>query len=347
MIRHVRVVALYGLSALVLWVLTSVAMASQPSGLYLMTRIMGSSLEMQTWLFANGRFAQEPAQDISRFDFAAAERAAPGTTGAITISGDQWTLRWADGRSQTASHQSASPRERCFYWNAGLFCRVTSFVAGQGLDGTYSGSLGAVGVGASRAYRFTPDGRYMLEVVGSVITTSQTSGASASSTDSERGRYVVGANSIVLQPDGGTPRALTAFPYEAGSTPLAPQQFYLGGFMLTRSTKATAGAPTSTSAAACPERLPSGTSVLNCNCSAELTRSGGVWGTDVYTGDSAICRAALHAGVITSSGGPIRLRTVTPPAGFEGSTRNGTTTERWGSYPSAFVIEPPTDRQRK
>lgn len=341
---------------------TGQAVAAQPSGLYLMTRLFGSSFEMKTWLFRDGRFAEEPTADASRFDFAAAERAAPGTTGTLTVSADQWTLRWADGRSQTATYQPANPPERCFYWNSGLFCRVQSFTPGQLLEGAYSGAIGGGGVGAARTYRFTADGRYTLELVGTVSTSSSTSSAFAGSNSSERGRYTVKANSVILQSDIGEARSLTAFPFEAGNSTTTPLRFYLGGFMLKRKDeRSVSGSDLSASSVgtsngsatrggaskSCPERLPSGTSELSCTCSAELTRGGGVWGTDVYTADSAICRAALHAGVIDSSGGPIRIRSISPPASFIGSTRNGTTTERWGSYPNAFVIESPVSSQRK
>ena len=64
---------------------------------------------------------------------------------------------------------------------------------------------------------------------------------------------------------------------------------------------------------------------LACTCSAESTQGGTVRGMDVYTGGSSVCRAALHAGVITRKGGPV---TVIPEAGrnvYAGVTRNGIT----------------------
>jgi uncharacterized caspase-like protein len=66
------------------------------------------------------------------------------------------------------------------------------------------------------------------------------------------------------------------------------------------------------------ERLP-------CTCSAEAAQRGYVRGMDVYASNSSICRAALHAGVITKAGGPV---TVIPDAGrksYPGATRNGVT----------------------
>ncbi len=72
-----------------------------------------------------------------------------------------------------------------------------------------------------------------------------------------------------------------------------------------------------------------------------LCRSSGaasVWGSGPYTGDSSICTAALHAGVVDPSGGPVR---VIPSAGLDsyaGSTANGVTTRDWGSFRSSFDV---------
>lgn len=38
-------------------------------------------------------------------------------------------------------------------------------------------------------------------------------------------------------------------------------------------------------------------------CPADCGRGGTVWGTDVYTDDSAICPAAIHAGRLDARGG--------------------------------------------
>src|ERR1700733_13446904 len=38
--------------------------------------------------------------------------------------------------------------------------------------------------------------------------------------------------------------------------------------------------------------------VFQIACPAGCESVGGLWGTDVYTGDSAICRAGIHAGAI-------------------------------------------------
>jgi hypothetical protein len=62
---------------------------------------------------------------------------------------------------------------------------------------------------------------------------------------------------------------------------------------------------------------------FSCTCSAQATTEPGVYGTDVYTDDSGLCRSALHAGVISSQGGSITVvRGIGRPL-YVGSTRNG------------------------
>lgn len=56
----------------------------------------------------------------------------------------------------------------------------------------------------------------------------------------------------------------------------------------------------------------------------------GAWGTDIYTDDSSICTAAVHAGLITTREGGIVTVEMRPDAGqYTGSTRNGVRTGDW------------------
>jgi hypothetical protein len=70
----------------------------------------------------------------------------------------------------------------------------------------------------------------------------------------------------------------------------------------------------------------------------------GTWGTDIYTDDSSICTAAVHAGLISVTGGGVVMIEMRPDAGYYGgTTRNGVTTGDWrepwtGSY--VFVHDP-------
>jgi hypothetical protein len=58
-----------------------------------------------------------------------------------------------------------------------------------------------------------------------------------------------------------------------------------------------------------------------------------VWGTDVYTDDSAICPAAVHAGKLNAyNGGTATLEVYDGQQGYTGSTRNGVTSLDFGAW---------------
>lgn len=72
--------------------------------------------------------------------------------------------------------------------------------------------------------------------------------------------------------------------------------------------------------------------VQECFCSAAASRSGAVWGTDEYSDDSRICRAAVHAGVISDGGGRVVFEALPGRSSYPPSTRNGVQSRRWGSW---------------
>jgi len=64
-----------------------------------------------------------------------------------------------------------------------------------------------------------------------------------------------------------------------------------------------------------------------------------VWGTDVYTDDSSVCVAAVHAGLITyASGGTVTFEIRAGQTGYTGSVRNGVPSGNWGTWPGSFVF---------
>jgi LCCL domain len=70
---------------------------------------------------------------------------------------------------------------------------------------------------------------------------------------------------------------------------------------------------------------------------------GAVHGTDVYTDDSSICTAAVHAGAISlKRGGEATITVVGPSAGYVGSVRNGVTSYDWDA-PWDWSFEVVTD----
>jgi hypothetical protein len=71
-----------------------------------------------------------------------------------------------------------------------------------------------------------------------------------------------------------------------------------------------------------------------------------VWGTDVYSGSSGICAAAVHAGAITlDAGGRVTVTLLPGQDAFVGSVRNGISTQTWKawdlrSYGQAYKVTP-------
>jgi len=73
-------------------------------------------------------------------------------------------------------------------------------------------------------------------------------------------------------------------------------------------------------------------------CPEEGTEQG-VYGSDIYTQDSSICTAAVHAGIITLAQGGVVTIEYRPGRSTYGSTvRNGIKSRTWGEYPRSFVV---------
>jgi hypothetical protein len=77
------------------------------------------------------------------------------------------------------------------------------------------------------------------------------------------------------------------------------------------------------------------------SCPPGCAASGGLWGTDVYTGDSAICKAAIHAGIISNNGGYVVVVLDGPRPAFRGSVRNQVTSGDYGNYSSSYRLQRP------
>ena len=78
---------------------------------------------------------------------------------------------------------------------------------------------------------------------------------------------------------------------------------------------------------------------FTCRCSAQATHEGTVWGTDIYTDDSSLCRAALHAGRVMSEGGTVTVVRGDGRALYVGTTRNGVASVDFGSFPSSITFK--------
>lgn len=72
------------------------------------------------------------------------------------------------------------------------------------------------------------------------------------------------------------------------------------------------------------------------------------WGTDIYTDDSSICTAAVHAGLITfPAGGAVTIEIRPGERLYGGTSRNGVTTSSYSAWGGSYVfvagtVSPPT-----
>ncbi len=75
---------------------------------------------------------------------------------------------------------------------------------------------------------------------------------------------------------------------------------------------------------------------VTCRCTRTGVSGGQVFGTDVYSERSAICRAALHAGVVGRNGGVVSVVSASGRDQYRGSQRNGVATQQAGPAQYSF-----------
>ena len=64
-----------------------------------------------------------------------------------------------------------------------------------------------------------------------------------------------------------------------------------------------------------------------------------VWGTGTYTDDSSVCKAAVHAGLITfEDGGRVVVEIAEGQESYEGSEANGVTSLDYGEWGGSFTF---------
>ena len=68
--------------------------------------------------------------------------------------------------------------------------------------------------------------------------------------------------------------------------------------------------------------------------------SGSLWGSDVYTGDSVLATAAVHAGVLKpGETAVVRVTVMAPLTQYQGSVRHGVTSHDYGRYGTAYRVD--------
>jgi hypothetical protein len=70
------------------------------------------------------------------------------------------------------------------------------------------------------------------------------------------------------------------------------------------------------------------------------TTGGTVWGVNPYTLDSNLAMAAVHAGVLKDgASGVVKVTIVPGLVKYDGSAKNGVTSNSWGSYSLSYQME--------
>ncbi len=69
------------------------------------------------------------------------------------------------------------------------------------------------------------------------------------------------------------------------------------------------------------------------------TADGQLWGTDIYTGDSNLAVAAVHAGLVKlDQSAIVKVTVVAPLSQYQGSVRHGVTSHDFGRYGTAYRL---------
>jgi hypothetical protein len=80
--------------------------------------------------------------------------------------------------------------------------------------------------------------------------------------------------------------------------------------------------------------------IVRLTCADGCT-SGSVYGTEVYTADSKVCTAGVHAGAIPATGGSFKAKIGGKESNFKGSEANGVTSKDWTSeWGPTFQVRP-------
>jgi outer membrane protein OmpA-like peptidoglycan-associated protein len=145
----------------------------------------------------------------------------------------------------------------------------------------------------------------------------------------------------VVPAEGGTVtvRMLPGEPRYLGSTRNGVQSLNFGAYRASYTFEGIA--PVAAGPQPCPDDATpyAGTAEqLACTCPETSTPRGSVWGTDIYTADSAICAAALHAGAVTRRGGLVTLRMMPGRPRYPGTTRNGVQSIDFPDYGASYAF---------
>jgi hypothetical protein len=73
-----------------------------------------------------------------------------------------------------------------------------------------------------------------------------------------------------------------------------------------------------------------------------------VWGTDIYTTDSGLASAAVHAGVLKlGQTGVVKVTILPGQFSYQASARNGVASSSWNNFPTSFKVEAVDDEDQE
>lgn len=83
---------------------------------------------------------------------------------------------------------------------------------------------------------------------------------------------------------------------------------------------------------------PGSVHVLAC---PRCDKTDNVFGTDVYTSDTPVCAAAMHAGMISDRGGQVTVVLEPGRPAYRGSKHHGIASRDWGAFHDSFRFQGP------
>lgn len=95
-----------------------------------------------------------------------------------------------------------------------------------------------------------------------------------------------------------------------------------------------------------PGTLSAGPELIGRSMLFAVTGSteGSVWGAEVYTTDSHLGTAAVHAGLLKpGEKGVVRVKILAGQKSYRSSTANGVTTQDYGPWATSFTLDRPKD----
>ena len=81
--------------------------------------------------------------------------------------------------------------------------------------------------------------------------------------------------------------------------------------------------------------------LLQVSCPAGCDKGQTTWGTGVYSANSPICRAGIHAGAIPATGGTLTVKLEAGRPAYRGSEQHGIKSSDFNQYDRSYSVVTP------